>query len=67
MKITKERINKAGKRIVTVELDSEEQIHAIDPRAYYRTGYPLEDTVQGHIILDSERVMWCPIGQEWVS
>lgn len=67
MKITKERINKAGKRVVTLELDAGEHIQAIKPDSYYRTGYPQEDVVGGHILLDSQEVTWCSLGQEWVS
>ena len=67
MKITKEAINRQGRRVVTIELDSDEHIQAIRPDGFYKTGYPVEDVVQGHVILDSVRVTWCPLGQEWVS
>jgi hypothetical protein len=67
MKITKERINRQGKRIATVELDDGEHIMAVREEAYYKTGYPTEEVVQGHIILESRRVTWCSLGQEWVS
>ena len=67
MKIIRERINKKGLREVVVELDKGEHIQAINPDAFYKTGYPVEDVVQGHVILDSKGVMWCPLGQEWVS
>jgi hypothetical protein len=67
MKILRERINKHGKREVVVVLDAGEHIQAINPDVYYRTGYPQEDVVGGHILLDSERVTWCSLGQEWVS
>jgi hypothetical protein len=67
MKITRERTNKQGKRIVTVELDNGEHIMAINPDEHYKTGYPVEDVVGGHTILDSRHVTWCSLGQEWVS
>jgi hypothetical protein len=67
MKITRERTNKQGKRIVTVELDDGEHIQAIKPNSYYRTGYPQEDVVGGYILLDSVPVTWCSLGQEWAS
>lgn len=67
MKITRERTNKHGKRIVTVELDNHEHIMAINPDRHYKTGYPIEDVITGHIILDSVPVTWCSIRQEWVS
>lgn len=67
MKVIRERINRKGKREVTIELDDSEQIHAIRPDGFYMTGYPVEEVLQGHIILASESVAWCPVGQEWVS
>lgn len=67
MKIIRERINKKGLREAVVELDNGEYIQAIRQEAFYRTGYPVEDVVQGHVILGSRQVMWCPLGQEWVS
>jgi hypothetical protein len=67
MKIKRERINKSGRREVTLELDDGEHIQAINPDKYYRTGYPQEDVVGGHILLDSQQVTWCSLGQEWVS
>lgn len=67
MKIKRERINKSGRREVTVELDDGEHIQAIHPDKHYKTGYPLEEVVAGHIMLDSVHVTWCSLGQEWVS
>ena len=67
MKITRERTNKQGKRIVTVELDQGEHIMSAHPDRHYKTGYPLEDVIAGYIILDSVPVTWCSLGQEWVS
>jgi hypothetical protein len=67
MKIIKEKVNKKGKREVVIELDQGEHIQAINPDSFYRTGYPVEDVVRGHVILDSQHVTWCSLGQEWVS
>lgn len=67
MKVLRERINKRGKREAVVELDAGEHIMAVNPNFYYRTGYPVEDVVGGHVILDSKEVTWCSLGQEWVS
>lgn len=67
MKVLRERINKRGKREAVIELDSDEQIIALNPDRHYRTGYPIEDVIQGHIMLDSKEVTWCSLGQEWVS
>jgi hypothetical protein len=67
MKVIKEKINRHGQREVTVVLDSTETLKAFDSSAFYRTGYPVEEVVQGHIIVDAEQVTWCSVGQEWVS
>ena len=67
MKHVRERINKQGKRVVTVELDDGERLMAINPGRYYRTGYPQEDVVGGYILIESQEVTWCSLGQEWVS
>lgn len=67
MKVMRERINRHGRREVTVELCAGEQLQAIQPHDFYRTGYPVEDVVQGNIILDCMRVTWCSLEQKWVS
>lgn len=68
MKILSDKTMKTtGKRRVTVELDDGEKFHALREDGFYRTGYPLQEVVPGHILLDSEQVVWCPLGQEWVS
>jgi hypothetical protein len=58
---------KNGKMRVTVELVPGEQIAAIDPNGFYELGYPLEDIVVGHHIIDAERVRWCVLEQGWVK
>lgn len=67
MKILRERINKHGKREAVVVLDAGEHIQAINPDWHYRTGYPIEDVIAGHIILDSVQVTWCSLEQRWLS
>ena len=67
MRVIREKINRQGKREITVVLDSTETLTAFDPSAFYRTGYPVQDVVRGDIILDAEQVAWCSLGQEWVS
>jgi hypothetical protein len=67
MRVIREKINRQGKREVTVVLDSTETPKAFDQSAFYKMGYPVEDVVGGHIILDAERVTWCSLGQEWAS
>lgn len=65
MKITKERIDRRGKRIVTVELDTDEKLMSFKDDRFYRLGGQVEDVVQGHVITESDRVYWCSIGQRW--
>lgn len=67
MKVKHRRELKNGKRHVLVELDANETLVALDENGYYKTGYPQEEVVQGHIILGSVPVTWCSLGQEWVS
>lgn len=54
-----------GKRRVTVELEDDELLLAIVPEAYYRTGDPHDDIVQGNHIANSTRVVWCVVEQQW--
>ena len=67
MKIIRERINKQGKRQVTVELADGEHLTAFHPERFYETSYPHEQVLAGHHIIDSTPVTWCSFGQEWVS
>lgn len=67
MKITKERINKAGKREVTVVLEDKDRLMCFRDDRHYRLGGQVEDIMQGHVITESECVYWCSIEQEWVS
>lgn len=66
MKILKEKINRRGKREVTVELDDKENLVAIEADKFYRIGYPIEDVVGGYIIDSPELVHWCSLEQKWV-
>jgi len=34
---------------------------------YYKLGGQVEDVIQGHVIIESDAVYWCSIGQEWVT
>lgn len=58
---------KSGKRHVLVELDAGEKLVAVHEDRFYKTGYPQEMVVSGHILTESVRVSWCSLGQEWVS
>lgn len=65
MKITKIKINKAGKKTVTVEIDNDEKLMSFKDDCYYQLGGQVEDVVQGHVITESDRVYWCSVSQEW--
>ena len=57
---------KRGRR-VTVELQPGEQLMAFRDNGYYKLGGQVDEIMQGHVITESYQVMWCSIGQEWVS
>lgn len=67
MKIKHKRQLKNGKRHVLIELDADETLVAFDENAYYKMGYPFNEIVRGNNILESARVTWCVLGQEWVE
>ena len=67
MKIKHSKQLKNGKRHVLVELDEGEEIQAFDEDGYYKLGYPLDEVVRGNNIIDSSRVMWCALEQQWVE
>jgi hypothetical protein len=55
------------KRRVLIELSENEVLMAFNEDYYYRLGGQVEDIVKGHVITESDHVVWCSIGQEWVS
>ena len=67
MKIKYSKELKNGKRHMLVELDPKEKLMTIDEDGYYKTGYPHEEVVGGHVIAEAVPVTWCSLGQEWVS
>lgn len=67
MKILRERINKQGKREVTVVLEAEDRLMCFRNDRYYRLGGQLDEVMAGHVITESECVYWCSIQQEWVA
>ena len=58
--------HKRGRR-VTVELQPGEQLMAFRDGDYYKLGGQVDEVMKGHVITESYQVMWCSIGQEWVS
>lgn len=67
MKIKYRKELKNGKRHVLVELDADETLLTFDENKFYRLGGQVEDVVKGHVITEADHVVWCSIGQEWVS
>lgn len=55
------------KRRITVEVDRDERLMSFNPNQYYRLGGQVEDIMQGHVIVDSEHVIWCSIEQRWIA
>jgi hypothetical protein len=66
MKIIKDFTRKDGIRTVTVQLAADEKLMAVKEDSYYRLNGQLDDVVGGYCIIDSPRVVWCSIQQEWV-
>ena len=67
MKTIRERTNKQGKRVVTVEIDADEKLMSFKDERYYRLGGQVDEVMAGHVITDSDHVVWCSVGQEWVA
>ena len=67
MKELKRKINRHGKHEVTVEIDSDEKLMSFKDDRYYRLGGQVEDVVQGHVITESDHVIWCSIEQRWIA
>jgi hypothetical protein len=69
MKIIKDEIATLKRpRRVTVELQHHDEVlMSFREGNYYKLGGQVEDVVQGHVIIESDAVYWCSIGQEWVT
>lgn len=67
MKIIRETTNKAGRRVVTVELAQGENLLPVRLDCHYKLGYPVEDIIEGHIIDEMVKVRWCSLEQKWIS
>lgn len=66
MRVTKETINRAGNRVVTVELSEGETLLSVKPGDYYKLGYPVETVIGGYILQDMVRAYWCSLEQKWL-
>lgn len=67
MKIIKEKINRQGKREVTVVLEDDDKLMCFRDDRYFRLGGQVDDVVAGHVITESDHVVWCSIEQRWVA
>lgn len=67
MKIIREKINRRGKREVTVELDTGDKLMAFNDDRFYRLGWQVDDVLAGFVITESDPVVWCSIEQKWVA
>jgi len=67
MKVLHSKTLKNGKRHALVELDEGEDIKSFNENRYYRLGGQLDDVVGGHVITESEHVVWCSIEQRWTA
>lgn len=67
MKIVKEKINRQGKREVTVVLEEQDNLMCFRNDRFYRLGGQVEDIVAGHVIAESDAVYWCSITQNWTE
>lgn len=67
MNVISHVINKQGKQRITVVIEADEQLIAINPDLFYKLGYPIEDVMQGHILAESVPVVWCSIEQKWID
>ena len=55
-----------GTRTIRHLADGEVLI-TIKPEAMYKLGYPLEEIIYGHTIIDAVGVTWDEIKQEWIT
>jgi hypothetical protein len=55
------------KRRITVEVDHGETLMSFHEDRYYRLGGQVEDIVRGHVITESQHVIWCSIEQRWTA
>lgn len=65
MKITREKINRQGKREVTVVLEEKDHLMCFRDDRFYRLGGQVGDIMQGHVITESDCVYWDSIEQGW--
>lgn len=67
MRIIKEKTNRQGQQEVTVVLKPGDKLMCFRDDRYFRLGGQVEDVVAGHVITESDHVVWCSIEQRWMS
>jgi hypothetical protein len=67
MKTLREKINRQGKREVTVVLEDEDHLMCFRDDRHYQLGGQVGDIMAGHVITESECVYWCSIEQGWMA
>lgn len=67
MKIKSDKINRQGKREVTVVLEAQDNLMCFRDDRHYRLGGQVEDVMAGQVITESACVYWCSIEQAWVE
>lgn len=55
------------RRRVTVELDHGEYLMAFNDDYFYRLGGQVDEVMAGHVITESQHVVWCSIEQKWIE
>lgn len=67
MRIVKEKTNRQGQQEVTVVLAPGDKLMCFRDDRYFRLGGQVEDVVAGHVITESDHVVWCSIEQRWMA
>lgn len=67
MRIIKEKLNRSGKREVSVVLEEGDYLMCFRDDRYFRLGGQVDEVMSGHVITESEHVVWCSIEQRWVT
>ena len=63
MQIKSLRILPNGKKQITVIIDTDEHLQAINEKSFYRLGGQLNDIVPGFVLTESYQISWYHIQQ----
>lgn len=61
------RVMPDGSHKYTVIIDPTDQLLIVNKNAFYKLGYPVEDIIEGSMLIDSVPVTWCSASQKWVE